>query len=228
MLAAAAGPPGLFFKFADDSIDVQLQALSKKGRVNTLASPQLLALEHQQARVIIGERTGYLVTTTINQVTTESVAFLDSGVILDVTPHIDRSGRIMMSIHPEVSKTSVNDGIPSQITTEVNTDLLVEDGQTVFIGGLIKNDVVNTHTGVPFLEDIPLIGLLFSNENDIALNTEIIVIIKPTIVRPGNTPLYAQSIEKLEKFQDRAREDAGEIDKFFQRDNFSNWRTLKQ
>lgn len=194
-----------------------------------MASPQLLALEHQQARVIIGERTGYLVTTTINQVTTESVEFLESGVILNVTPHIDRSGRIMMSIHPEVSKTSVNsDNIPSQITTEVHTDLLVEDGQTVFIGGLIKNDVVNAHTGVPFLEDIPLIGLLFSNESDISLNTEIVVIIKPTIVRPGNMPLYTESIDKVQQFQDKAGQDAGEIDKFFQRDDFSNWRTLKQ
>ena len=103
------------------------------GRVRTLSTPKLLALEHEEAEVIIGDRIGYRVTTTINQVTTESIEFLESGIILNVQPYVDRNGRIMMDIHPEVSTgTITNDGMPNQTTTEVTTQLLADDGQTIF------------------------------------------------------------------------------------------------
>jgi type II secretory pathway component GspD/PulD (secretin) len=103
--------------------------------VHTLATPKLLALENQQAITSIGDQTGYKVTTTINQVTTESIQFLESGVILRVTPSIDERGRILMKIHPEVSTASVNNSIPSKNSTQVNTTLIAEDGQSIFIGG---------------------------------------------------------------------------------------------
>ena len=214
-IGAAAGPPGLFFNYVSDNIEIQLNLLSRMGRLRALATPSLLALEHQEAEVLIGERTGYLVTTTINQVTTETVEFLESGVILRVTPYIDRLGRIMMDIHPEVSNTTLNDGIPSLSTTEVNTQLLVEDGQTIFIGGLIRNDITSAHQGVPFLEDIPFLGYLFVTDDDFVRSTETIVMIKPQIIHAGNISKITVHQEKVDRFGESSKQQADEIDGFF-------------
>jgi type II secretory pathway component GspD/PulD (secretin) len=216
-IGAAAGPPGLFFNYFNNNLEVQLNFLSRKGKVRALSTPKLLALEHQEAQVIIGARTGYVVTTTINQVTTQSVQFLESGVILNVTPYVDRFGRIRMDIHPEVSETTLNNGIPSLKTSEVNTSLLVEDGQTVFIGGLIKNDLSSNHQGVPFLEDIPFLGYLFAKEGESTVNTETIVLIKPQIIRPHNMALITSPGAQVENFIDTTREKSKKIDNFFKK-----------
>lgn len=194
---------GLFANITNADLTAKLSALEKDGRIRTLSTPQLLALEHEEASVIVGDRRGYKVTTTINLVTTESIEFLESGVILRVTPHVDNDGRIMMDIHPEVSTGGIDiNGIPSQTTTEVTTRLLVASGQTVFIGGLIKRTLSETRAGVPILGRIPGLGLLFSSREVTSVNTETIVIITPSIVAEigGSRDAKAQSeVEDLER-----------------------------
>ncbi len=221
-IGVGAGPAGMAFNYFTKNIEVQLNLLSKKNRVRTLSSPRLLALEHQEAEVIIGDRKGYSVTTTINQVTTQTIQFLESGVILRVTPSIDHFGRVMLDIHPEVSIGSVstsgdnNSTIPNQTTTEVTTRVLVEDGATVFIGGLIGTTVTNKHQGVPILEDIPLLGALFSSENPIATNTETVVMIKPQIIRHNNFELVTKPFDRIKKFEESRKKETQRIDDFFE------------
>lgn len=191
---------GLFFSLLTPNIDVALEALESKNRVRSLSSPKLLALEGQKASVVIGERQGYRVTTTINQVTTESIEFLESGVILDVTPRVDAAGRIMMEIHPEVSVGSVSlTGIPSQNTTEVTTQMLAEDGRTLFIGGLIRNNTDDTSEGVPVLGSIPVLGKLFSSSSKNSSNAEFVVLITPYIVGGEAHGHMLKEIARLEK-----------------------------
>lgn len=218
-LGAAAGPPGLFFNYFNKNLEVQLNLLSSKNKVRALSTPKLLALEHREAEVVIGDRTGYKTTTTINQVTTENIQFLESGVILKVTPYIDRFGRIMMEIHPEVSSSSVNKdtGVPNQKTTEVTTRLLVEDGQTIFIGGLMQNDLSNNHQGVPILEDIPFLSYLFAKKDDTSINTETIVLIKPQIIRRNNMALITAPGSRVENFTNTAKEKSEKIDNYFKK-----------
>lgn len=213
--------PGLFFDYATPDIAATLNALTAQGRVRTLSTPKLLAVEDQESSVIIGDRRGYLVTTTINQVTTESVEFLESGVILRVTPSVDATGRIMMDIHPEVS-TGVIDpltGIPSQTTTEVTTRMIVPDGQTVFVGGLIKNRVDESKQGIPVIGRIPVLGRLFSNRQKTLTNTETVVLITPTIVAGEGLladEIVLDRIRHLESEQGRKSEDLDrEMDEFF-------------
>lgn len=174
---------GLFFSVVSDNLNIYLSALASKGRVHTLATPKLLALENQQAVTSIGDQTGYKVTTTINQVTTESIQFLESGVILRVTPSIDERGRILMKIHPEVSTASVNNSIPSKNSTQVNTTLIAEDGQSIFIGGLIRNSANYKRSGIPVLGELPVLGAAFSHWEDAGTSTETVVVITPRIVR---------------------------------------------
>ena len=169
--------PGLFFDYATPDLVAALSALTSQGRVRTLSSPKLLAVENEESSVIIGDRRGYSVTTTINQVTTESIEFLESGVILRVTASVDDDNQVTMEIHPEVS-TGVIDpitGIPSQSTTEVTTRMMVPDGETVFVGGLIKNRIDESKRGIPIIGRIPGVGRLFSNRQKILSNTETII-----------------------------------------------------
>lgn len=183
--SVAGGPreAGFFFSLTNSNLNLFLEAQSTKNRVKTLATPKLLAMENQEANAVIGNKTGYKVTTTIDQVTSESIQFLESGVILRVTPSVDQQGRILLKVHPEVSSTTLSGGIPSKKSTEVTTELLCEDGQSIFIGGLIKKSNAKDRTGVPFLSDLPGIGHLFSTTMDIATNTETVVIITPRVIK---------------------------------------------
>ena len=174
--------PGFFFDFINPNIEVFLDTLKARGRVRTLSTPKLLAMENQEAQVIIGDRIGYKVTTTINQVTTESIEFLESGVILKVTPSVDGQGRIMLDVHPEVSTGNIADGIPSQTATAITTQLLVPDQKTVFMGGLMKQRLTEVHDGVPVLGDLPIVGRLFSNREKVSVNTETVVLITPYLI----------------------------------------------
>jgi len=179
----SAPASGLFINQVTNTLEAALSALYSKDDVRTLSSPNLVALENKEASVIIGDRQGYKVTTTINQVTTESIEFLESGVILNVLPRIDAMGNIMMQIHPEVSTGAISaDGIPSQKTTEVTTEILTHDGQPVFIGGLIKNNITDGRESVPLLGSIPVLGALFSSESRASNNTETVVLITPYVI----------------------------------------------
>jgi type II secretory pathway component GspD/PulD (secretin) len=172
--------------------------------VRTLSTPKLLALENQESKVIIGDSTGYKVTTTINLVTTETVQFLESGVILRVIPSVDQRGRIMLKIQPEVSTASLLAGIPSKKSVQVTTELICEHGQSILIGGLIKARGSTERDGVPILKDVPILGRLFSSTNDALSTSETVVIITPYIVaQPAD--MTRESAEKVRDMHDAER-----------------------
>ena len=206
------GSPGLFFDLLKPDVTVVLDALRTRDRLRTLSTPKLLALEGQEAETIIGDRLGYNVTTTIDNVTTTSTEFLESGVILRVKPSVDEQDRILLDIHPEVSTGSVSDdGIPNQTTTEVTTTMLVESGQTVFIGGLIKRTSEQTREGVPVLGDIPVLGMLFSNRAQSSVNTELVVLITPYIVDNDQVRLDAGKKARVDEVAEVLEEQPRDI-----------------
>ena len=200
---AAAPGQGFFFSFLNTRIELFFSALATAGRVRTLSTPKLLALENQESKVIIGDSTGYKVTTTINLVTTESVQFLESGVILRVIPSVDQRGRIMLKIQPEVSSASLLAGIPSKKSVQVTTELICDDGQSIFIGGLIKARGSNERDGLPILKDVPILGRLFSSTNDAVSTSETVVIITPYIVAQPSD-IARESAERVKDTNDAA------------------------
>ncbi len=206
--------PGLFFDYIGPDYGAVLSALTSQGRVRTLSTPKLLAVEDEESSVIIGDRRGYSVVTTINQVTTESIEFLESGVILRVTPSVDTDGQVMLEIHPEVSTGTIDPltGIPSQTTTEVTTRMIVPDGETIFVGGLIKHRVDESKQGVPVVSKIPLVGRLFSNRQQVHTNTETIVLITPTIVSEATRAIDRDAEERIEEFEKLQDEGSQSID----------------
>ena len=193
---SSIGSSGFFLDYVSADLDVSLKALTENGRVRTLSTPKLLVLEDQEAEVIIGDRLGFKVTTTINEVTSESIEFIESGVILKVKAAVDNSERIMLNIHPEVSSGTIADGIPSLTTTEVTTQMIADSGQSIFIGGLIKNKTTDSKTGVPGLSRIPVVGNLFSRTEEKIANTETVVIIKPHLIEDPSIGRHAEVIRK--------------------------------
>lgn len=211
----STGTSGFFLEVISPSFEGALNALAEKGRVRTLSTPSLLALEHEEAEVLIADRLGFRVTTTINEVTTESVEFLESGVILRFRASVDQLGRIRLDIHPEVSTGTISDGLPNQRTAEVTTKLLVADGEKIFIGGLLKDTVTQSRSGVPFLMDLPLLGLLFSKREEVSVTTETVVVVtayvagrdrqrvsveKTGVLQPIEEELLEQRKEKEQNF----------------------------
>lgn len=195
----ATSSPGLFAEYSNDNVELVLNALKERGRLRTISTPKLLAMEGREAESVVGTRIGFKVTTTANQVTTETIEFLESGIILKVTPSVDRSGRIMLDIHPEVSAGTISDdGIPSKSTTQVSTRMLVPNGKTVFMGGLIRHSVNNSREGVPGLGDLPVIGGLFSNDSKNISSSEIVVLITPRIINFGEDNPELNSLEQVQ------------------------------
>ncbi|MEK6584309.1 MAG: secretin N-terminal domain-containing protein, partial [Nitrospirota bacterium] len=197
----SSGSAGLFFNVVTPNFDLFLNALQEKGDLKTLATPKLLALDNREAEIIIGGRLGYRVTTTINQVTTESVEFLDIGTMLKLTPRISDDGIILLSIHPQVSDGVIEQGLPTETTTEVTTKVLIRDGESIFIGGLIRDRKEKAVQQIPILGDIPIIGNLFRKTTDSISRTETIVMITPHIVDARSAAIMQQEKEKVESFE---------------------------
>ena len=204
---------GLFFDYMQPDYEIALRALESDGRIRNLASPKLVTIENREAEVIIGDRRGYRVTTTINQVTTESIEFLESGVILRVTPTIDDDGRILLQIHPEVSTGTVDEsGLPSQTTTEVTTELVLNSGQSIFIGGLIRTTSTEGRQGVPVLGKLPVTRWLFSSKTRTTTNVETVVMITPRLVDDEFQEYSDREAEKIDRVERELMEDADIIE----------------
>ncbi len=214
---SSPGSPGLFFNYITPDVEVFLDALRTRGRTRTLSTPKLLALEDQEAETIIGSRLGYNVTTTIDNVTTTSVEFLESGVIMKVKPSVDGQGRIFLEIHPEVSTGAVLDGLPNQSTAEVTTTMLVESGQTVFIGGLITRNQGKTREGIPVLGDIPGLGSLFSNKLITSQNTEMVVLVTPYLIDNDKVPLDGGNSASVDAIVKQLEETPRDIDRVLEK-----------
>jgi len=107
------------------------------------------------------------------------------GIQLRVTPHLTQDKKIIMDLHPEVSDLSTQSTVQGGIiinTSEADTRVMVEDGQTAVIGGLIRTNTSTVNSGVPLLKDIPLIKYLFSSTNTVKQNRELVIFVTPRIV----------------------------------------------
>lgn len=183
-------PTAGFFATVTGNLSGTLAALSKRNNVRTLSTPRLLAIEGQQAQVQIGGQRGYKVTTIVNLTATETIQFLDAGVILKVTPFVDDAGRIHMKIQPEVSDYDFVGGIPGKKTTTVSTNAIASNGETIFIGGLIKGKAQRDRQGVPGLSEVPVLGALFSYQTTSEEASETVVLITPHLVEENRSSRF--------------------------------------
>jgi type IV pilus assembly protein PilQ len=192
-VAAPAGFPltgGLKFGFLDSTLGAFLDALEQIGDTNVIANPRLMVLNKQRAEIQIGEKQGYISQTITETTSTQSVEFLDTGTQLRLRPFISSDGVIRMEVHPELSdgEVTVEQGVtlPNKRLTGVTTNIMVRDGCTVVIGGLIHEQLTNTTTQIPVLGNLPLVGFAFRQTTETTERQEVLVLITPRIVyEPG-------------------------------------------
>jgi len=169
---------------------------NNQGKV--LAAPHILVVDNREARIQVGRQiplatsaTTYIPTsgTTENTPITSTVQYKDIGIILKVKPQINDSGLVSLEISQELSdvSTTTTDIAGQKYSaidkTETTTNLVAQDGETIVIGGLIREDNINNKTGIPFLSQIPLIGNLFSYTEKTTTRTELIILLTPHVIK---------------------------------------------
>jgi TonB family protein len=165
------------------------------GDTKVLASPRIIVLNNQEAKIHVGSREAYITSTTTQSASgpntvSQAVNFVDIGTKLYVTPTISSDDFITMKIKPEIStsetKRILSDGVETEIpivtTSEAETVLMVKDGVTIIIGGLKKDNLVKTVKKIPFLGDIPLLGWLFKSNTETTTKSELIILLTPHIM----------------------------------------------
>lgn len=166
----------------NSTISLAIDALKEKTTVNTISTPKIIAIHGRSARVQVGGLQGYKVTTTNLGVQTETIEFIDTGVILEITPYIDKENNILLNVEPSINTATIEEGIPVVKSTTVSTSLIARNGETVFIGGLIENSDTKIRKSVPVLGDIPLLGNLFGRTVDTQQKTETVIMITPRLL----------------------------------------------
>lgn len=182
--ANALASPSFSLGLDTPDLNMLIEWLQTTTDSKTLASPKVSVVNGQEAKIQVGEKLGYLVTTTTQTSTLQEVNFLDLGVVLKVTPQITNNNQVLMTVKPEVSSGRINPdtGLPEEDTTEVETSILLSNGQGMVIGGLIKEIDLDSQSKVPFLGDIWVVGKLFQKHTLTRERNEIIIALIPKIM----------------------------------------------
>ncbi|MDZ4685953.1 MAG: hypothetical protein SH850_12870 [Planctomycetaceae bacterium] len=176
--------PAFFFGIDGTDLDVLVEAIKLTTDAKTLASPKVLVVNGQEARIQVGSQLGYFVTTTTQTSTMQQVDFLELGVVLKVTPQITDSGEILMHVKPEISSGQINPatGLPEEDTTQVDTTVILPDGNGMIIGGLIKEGDTESQTKIPLVGDLWVVGRFFQRRTVHRERNEILIALVPRVV----------------------------------------------
>jgi general secretion pathway protein D len=191
--AFSAGFPGFVLSGnGNTGVPFALSALQQVTKVHVLSSPQLLVLDNQPARLEVGNLVPYLSQTSQSTIASNapvvsSINYQQTGVIMQVTPRVDSGGLVTLDISQEVSDVAAGvttPGINSPTFEErnISSRVVVQDGQTIGLAGLIRDNTSTGNSGLPWLKDIPILGLLAGQQNNQRNRTELLVLITPHVL----------------------------------------------
>ena len=193
--STGANFPGLSLVFDGASSAAAINALNSITTVNVVSSPSLMVLDNEEATLQIGDEVPVATqqvrdTSDANAPVVNTISFRDTGIILTVRPRVSSSGQVLLEINQEVSSVSntTTSGIDSPTISQrrIETTVAVSDGQTIALGGLIQESNNRTDGQVPGVGDVPVLGALFRNRNDVSDRTELLILITPRVVRDGH------------------------------------------
>ena len=191
----ATSLPGSGFTFVGtvgDDVRAVINALATQSRAKVIAAPHILVTDNREARIQVGQQVPIVTSTsydtTVTSSRTSTIQYKDIGIILKVTPQVNESGLVALDLAQEVSTFSTIELGQNETTiilnkAEATTNVVVKDGETIVIGGLIREDTSKSRTGVPWLTKIPLLGYLFGNTTDDETRTEIIILLTPHVIK---------------------------------------------
>ena len=194
--------PGQGFTFvgtdSKNKIRAVITALAQESKAKILAAPHILVSDNREARIQVGQQIPLATSattsplsstgTTVTNTTTSTIQYKDIGIILKVKPQINDSGLISLEVTQEVSSQGTDVNIAGQSfasinKTEATTTLVAQDGETIIIGGLIREDVTKAKDGIPYLSKIPLLGNLFGTTTDNTTRAELIILLTPHVIK---------------------------------------------
>ncbi len=207
----------LFYSFVNSNLQVALHAMETSGNTKTLSAPSMVVMNNQTAHIQVGAQVPVNQTSVNPGVGTavyNQVNYLSTGVILNVQPRVNPGGLVYMNIGQQVSQVDRSqapvNGNPTISQRELATQVAVQSGQTVLLGGLIQQDEGDTNSGVPGLNRIPLLGRLFGSTRRTHNRTELIVLITPRVIASSDdardiTNEYQQKFESLAPLRAKAK-----------------------
>jgi type II secretory pathway component GspD/PulD (secretin) len=206
---------------AAGQVKLLLQALATEGKVKVLASPHILVSDNREARIQVGSQIPIATQTTstpisttgegvVSSTVTSTVQYKDIGIILKVKPQVNESGLVSLEISQEVSSLGAPVPIAGQNfasidKTEATTNLVAQDGETIIIGGLIREDATKSRAGIPFLSKIPILGYLFGSTIDESIRNELIILLTPHVMRNQQEAKDVTS-DYVERYKDATKD----------------------
>jgi general secretion pathway protein D len=206
---------GFTYAFASNALEAFLRAYSRENKVNILSTPHILAADNTEASIDVGQEVPIVTseyTPTTLQTATESysrsIEYRDTGILLTVTPRINDKGLVALEVNQEVSDISEQriEGINSPIILkrQAETSLVVQDGRTIVIGGLIREKTDETQEGLPILSKIPYLGMLFGYNKNTTNKVELLILITPHVVKSFEeaelaTREFTEKVKSLQK-----------------------------
>jgi general secretion pathway protein D len=202
----AAQTTGLVVSMLEDKLNAQLHLLATNGKLDVLSRPYILASDNQLASITVGQEVPFITNsrTTDTGQTINTIEYQDVGIILNVTPHINPDGLVIMDVSPEISQLTgtsvpISDNASAPVIAKRSADsrVGVRNGHTIVIGGLMEDRKTSTISKVPILGDIPLIGnLLFSRTQVTKSKTELLIFLTPHVAQQ---PEFLQGATEQEK-----------------------------
>jgi len=192
-----------------DNIGALLQALQKESGVNILSTPHVLTSNHRTAKIVVGENTPFVVQSRITETTDlltptviKQYEYKDVGITLEITPHVNQGGPVRLQIDSEFTKlvesvTASSSDTPTTAKRSAQTIVTMNSGNTVVIGGLIRDDKTQVQNKVPLVGDVPVVGNLFRWQRDRVQKTNLLIFI---------TPYVMTSQEELQQVTEQKRE----------------------
>jgi len=190
-----AVPLGLnVFTFAADKFLAALNALASENKINVLSNPSVMTTENKKAVINVSTSVPIVTSQQVPVATggitgnaiTQTVEYRDAGVILTVTPRIGEQGTVALDVKQEVNEVGAPEpppiNSPRFTKREAETSVVLLNNQTLVLGGLIQNKRTLTRTGIPFLNRIPVLGLLFGSTEEKIEKTELVLLITPRVV----------------------------------------------
>lgn len=193
------------FNDGSSIIDATLNAIARDNEVRLLARPNILATNNQEGEIKVGQAVPIDQGQTVsgNGVVTSNVTYRDVGIVLTITPHINDDGYINLEIFQSLSSVEENTkGVqdnPVFTNQEITTTAVVSDQSTITLGGLIQEDNTSLNSGVPGLQKIPVLGGLFSYQQNNKVRRELFIILRPQIINTENNT--AELAEFKNRFQ---------------------------
>jgi cell division septation protein DedD len=179
-----------------NAIRAFINTLATDNRVKALASPSILASDNRPARIQVGSEIPILTgqtstfTGTATPLTSNAIQYRNTGVILTIIPQVNSQGLVNLQVKQEVSSVGQQNfgstGSPSFTTRDAETSAVVQDGDTLAIGGIIQEQKTSNRSGIPYLMDLPVLGRFFSTTSDETDRTELVILITPHVVRNRN------------------------------------------